>query len=130
MKLASLLVLVAACVPPLPGPNPVPHDADAEPPPSPPERLEGGPRDAGDANDECAQPGPLDDCRAAGLVLCRLACRSSAGVPLWKTPGGTPYAAACRRAVLDDRDTTKRGGSRARCLSAITSCTQIESECR
>ena len=119
--LLLLAVTLMAC-PPLPAPGPVPHDADAEPAPLPPEPV------LDDAGDACTQPGAFDICRIAGENLCHMGC-TAAGVPLWKTPKGTPYAEACRRAVADGRDTMAKGGSRSRCLAGLTTCPTSET-CR
>jgi hypothetical protein len=83
----------------------------------------------------CVQPGPADDCRAAGENICRLHCSKADGTPLWKTPG-TPtkpsafLADTCRRWVADGRDVLPSGGSRAHCLATITECQMVDEVCR
>jgi hypothetical protein len=73
-----------------------------------------------DGASECAQVGPADDCAAAGARLCVLACAGSDGAPLWRTPAGTPYAAACRRARDDGRDW------RPSCVAKIPTCADFD----
>jgi hypothetical protein len=67
-------------------------------------------------------PPPVDgsQCAAAGARLLELGCRGPDGVPLWRTPGGLPFEAACRAAADDRREW------RADCLARLQSCTDVD----
>jgi hypothetical protein len=73
--------------------------------------------------DTCAAA-VLDPCGLAGERLCQLECRSSSGVPLWRTPDGGSFAAACRAALEDGRNW------RPDCLARISDCSQVEAAYR
>ena len=104
----ALLLLLASCVPSTVAPDSGPPLADAALP---------------DASG-CAQPGPADNCAAAGERLCQLRCRGALAIPLWVSPMGTPYAEVCRRAFADGRDW------RPDCVRRITSCDQFDAAYR
>jgi hypothetical protein len=67
-------------------------------------------------------PPPVDgsQCAAAGARLRELDCRTPAGVPLWRTPGGLTFEAACRAAADDRREW------RADCLARLEACEGID----
>ena len=70
------------------------------------------------------EPVDASDCERAGARLEQLGCRTPAGVPLWRTPGGSPFSEACERAASDGRDW------RADCLATIESCAEINDASR
>jgi hypothetical protein len=97
---------------------------DCTVPPSPPPQPvdDGGTGTGGSSGvggstaDPCANP--MDECLAAECTLARLRCAEA------KSPNGTPFSEACRRARVDSRDW------RPDCLARITSCSQISAAYR
>lgn len=69
-------------------------------------------------------PGPVTPpepqaCEAAEAKLRELDCRRDDGSPWAATPGGTPFAEACRRALKDGRDW------KPQCIAKIEGCATL-----
>lgn len=69
-------------------------------------------------------PNPKENCAAAGDRLRALECKSETGLPLWQTPDGTPFAAACEYAARDGRNWYPH------CIKSIRSCEELEAAYR
>jgi hypothetical protein len=63
---------------------------------------------------------PVDVCEAAEWRLKALECRTDAGVPLWATPAGTPFATVCRAREADGDSMCPH------CIAEIESCDVLE----
>jgi len=115
VTLVALLALSCRCMPP-------PDKPDAAPIPT------SAPAPYGDASAATTDAG-LDDCgRAEARIGPRalhpapdgLECRKPDGTPWWTTPGGTPFAVACRAAAADGRNWEPR------CIATIHDCADLD----
>lgn len=61
----------------------------------------------------------MQSCDNAQATLERLQCRREDGAPWWKTPGGTPFGEACKRALEDGRIWNSN------CIARITDCADL-----
>jgi hypothetical protein len=64
-------------------------------------------------------PPTMESCDNAQRRLERLQCRRDDGSPWAKTPGGTPFADACKRALADNRIWNSH------CIARITDCADL-----